>query len=391
MSGRHILLIVVATLALATGLVLGLSWIANGSLPSVPVLGSPDTPPGLPGFAFEDIVYQISGGDSGTWVIGRWTVAVVPSTTIITNGFPVEPGAWARVEAIKTSNRLQASVIELQNPPESDLFDRIEAKDGDSLWLVGDTHVSIGPQTVITGDLPAEVSDLVFVHGTRSQEGVRAQRVVVAPPDSSVFQGHIVALGSSTWQVDDVTVVIDENTQITGDPVVGGLVEVVGEEVGPRRLLAWHIRTVPDESVGWLVLIEGQSFPYLWRVNLLDGPDMNLVFVGVDEDTIIDEAQGPAVQGAWLVLDMTALSGEYYQAHSITVLPRSPKRHFVGVVETMPASGSLGKWSIGGYRVLVDENTGILGIPAVGERVWVVGETDQDNTMRAELLEVVGS
>ena len=392
MSGRNILLIVIAALALATGFVLGLSWMASSSSSSAPVLESPDTPADAPGFAFEDIVYQISGGSTGIWLVGQYSVAVVPSTTIITNGIPVEPGAWARVEAAKTADGLQAMTIELQNPPESDLFDRIQSKDrGAGSWVVGDTEVSVSSQTVVTGDLPAEVGDLALVHGTRSLNGLAAQRIVVAPPDSSVVQGKIVAMESSIWQVDDVTVLIDENTRITGNPVVGGMVEIVGEEVGPRRILAWHISTAPDIAVGWLVLIEGQSFPFLWRVKILDGPDMNLVFVGVDEDTDIDETEGPAEQGAWLSLDLVAQSGTYYKARSITVLPYPPKRHFVGTVESMPTTGLLGEWSIEDYRVLVDENTGILGVPAVGDKVWVVGETDRTNVMRAELLEVVGS
>ncbi len=62
------------------------------------------------------------------WVVDRYPVTVISTTTIISNGLAARPGVWARVEAVKGTG-LQATTLELQTVPTSDLYNRIEVLD----------------------------------------------------------------------------------------------------------------------------------------------------------------------------------------------------------------------------------------------------------------------
>jgi hypothetical protein len=288
-------------------------------------------------------------------------------------------------------------MLELQAAPTSDLYDRIEAlPEGQGLWQVGNTWVHVGPETQLTGPPPA-IGSLALVHGLRSGDGIDARRILVVAADSEViYQGTLVGLGPDTWQIDDVTLEITSTTVFSGAvPTLGSQVQAHGVETGPRRLLAAHIWTLdgvePQVSFsGWLQRIEGQGFPYLWRVNFMDGPNLRPVFVLVYGDTLVDETAGPAIPGVWLTITSLYQGNSVYRAQSIAVLPRAPKRQIVGQIASLPAGGLVGIWQVDAYRVEVGLGTGIVGTPGVGAMVWVSGAPDYANILQAQLIEVLG-
>ncbi len=392
MKRQFPLLIGAFALALLLGVLLrGLAgWPVESDRPA-----TADAPP-APGLAFEGTVHMVGAGTPALWVVGDYPVTVISTTIVITNGLAAQPGIWARVEALKQAT-LQATTIELQPAPTSDLYDRIRAIDaGRGVWQVGNTLVSVGPETVVIGSAPA-VDHWAQVHGTLSGQGIDASRIVVVSADGeAIYQGLLRAMNGSVWQIDHVTVEISPTTVISGGaPAIGSQVQARGAEVGPSRLAAAHIWILEDATpefrfVGWLQRIDGQAPPYLWRINLIDGPQLRPVLMTVYRDTPIDESAGPAMPGAWLAGAAVHQGNTVYRANAIAVLPRAPKSQFVGQVVSLPPSGLFGIWQVGQYRVEVASGAGIVGSPRVGAMVWVSGPPDYANVIQAQLIEVLG-
>lgn len=385
------------SLALLLGLALALPLLLKAPLEPT---GGPDASaenvPVAPGVAFEGIVHIVGAGTPSYWLVGGLQFRVISSTIIITNGLPLQPGGWARVEAVKLAD-LQASKIELQAVPTSDLYDRIEAIDENNrVWQVGQTLVALSSNTEVTGSAPA-TGKLALVHGERSETGVNASKIVVVESDTDVvYQGVVNMMLPTIWRVDDVMVEIAATTVFSGPaPVLGSRVQARGAELAPRRMHADHVWTLEygDPHVvftGWLQRIDGPGFPSTWRVNLIDGPYLRPVFMAVYDDTLIDEFAGPAVAGAWLSGTAEYQGDGVYRAQTIVVLPRAPKHQFTERIVALPAGGSIGIWQVGEYRVQVSPGTGIVGTPRVGAMAWVSGAPDYANVIQAQLIEVIG-
>lgn len=351
------------------------------------------TPPGAV-VVFEGIVQQASATVPSTWVVGSQPFRVVSGTQIVANGQPIQTGIWARVEALKLAGQpLEAMVVELDRAPRGEIFDRIVSIAGDQ-WQVGNTQVVVTDQTTIQG--APYPGALVSVRGLWSLAGLTAESAVVETQDEqAIYLGVITQYQPNQWRVDDVTVDLDESTTIAGNPEVGALVEVYGVEQGPRHMLARAIFVSSGAAEyqrrdGWLVAIEGEDYPYLWRVNLLDGTGIAPVYLAVFEGTVIENAGAPAGYQSWLDIQADDLGGGYYRARRIVVLPRPPKQTVTGIVDQLPPGSHQGMWRISGHRVEITPDTAILGAPEEGSLVTAIGTPDFSNALRAESVEVVG-
>lgn len=385
-------------LALVLGLTLAVSLLSARPQAgaAAPAAFQPASTPS-PRLAFEGIVHVIGAGSPALWVVGDYPVTVISSTTIISNGLPLQPGVWARVEAVKLA-ALQATSLELQAAPTSDLYDLIEEIDQvQEIWRVGNTTVAIGPETVVSGPSPS-VGQMALVHGRRSDSGIDAQRILVVSTDTEViYQGVVSAIGQNWLRIDDVTVEIVPSTVFSGAvPTLDSDVQARGVEVGPGRLRATHLWALEQGDLqapffGWLQRIDGQGYPYLWRVNLVDGPWLRPVFVVVQADTLLDETAGPAAPGAWLAGEAIYQGNNLYRALTVEVLSRAPKQEIVGQVVALPADPRAGMWQVGEYRIQTNPNTGIVGVPVVGAMVWVSGAPDYANVIQAQLIQLLGN
>ena len=331
-----------------------------------------------------------------SWVVDSYSFQVVTATEIITNGWPVQAGVWARVEAVKDEEQsLQASIVELQGAPHGDIFDRVVTiDDGAGIWQVGDTEVIISDQTNIQGT-PA-VDALVYVRGQWSLDGLAAdQAVFESQAEQVIYQGTIVQQQGSQLLVDDVVVDRSDSPPVIGDLEIGALVEVYGVETSPRHLRAQLIivssaTTEFQQREGWLVSVEDREFPYLWRVNLLEGPGIAPVNIAIFEYTEIDETAASADYRSWLDIQVDNIGNGYYRARRIVVLPHPPKQTVTGIVEEMPVAGILGRWRVSGHRVDVVADTAIIGAPQVGSLVTVLGTPDYSNALTAESIQALG-
>ena len=183
-------------LALLLGLAVSVLWVRLPPSAWSPASTQPDATAG-PSVAFEGMVHVVGAGAPALWVVGDYPVVVISSTTIISNGLPVQPGVWARVEAVQLA-ALQATSLERRAVPTSDLYDLIEDIDeAQGIWRVGNSTVAIGPETVVVGSSPA-VGQMALVHGQRSDSGIDAQRILVVATDSEVtYQGAVNAIAGA--------------------------------------------------------------------------------------------------------------------------------------------------------------------------------------------------
>lgn len=383
-------------IALLTGFGVGASWLVTSRFDQPEDLGSPAGGGNAPEIAFEGIVHFVSGGHPATWLVDVYSVQVVTSTQVFSNGLSTALGAWAQVEAVKADEGLQATTIALRAAPTSALYDEIKAIYPLTHTLkVGSTMVEIEPGTDIQGT--PEVGSLAMVTGKRSAGGIAADAIVVAAAEpDTILVGTLRAISPTSWLVDDVAVQIDATTDISGTPSLGLQVQVQGIETGPQSMAAtraWvaHDGIEQQQWIGWLQRIEGQGYPYLWRINRLDGPRFRQVYVSVYEDVVLDDSARAATPGAWLDVAALRQAESVYRAQSIVVLPRAPKMAIVGLVETLPPGGFAGRWRIGGYLVEVTGQTGIIGAPAVGSLVWVQGIPDTAAILHAEQITVQGN
>ena len=236
----------------------------------------------------------------------------------------------------------------------------------------------------------------MYVRGLWSLDGLAADEAIVqSSAEQVVFLGKISQMQAGQWLVDDVVVDLSDSPPVTGDAEIGALVEVYGVETSPRRLRAQSIRvssgaTEFQQREGWLVAVEGDDFPYLWRVNLLDGSGIAPVFVAVFENTVVDESAAPAGYRSWLDIQVDNIGADYYRARRIVVLSHPPKQTITGIVEEMPAAGVLGRWRVSGHRVDVVADTALIGAPQVGSLVTVIGTPDYSNALTAESIQALG-
>jgi len=318
-------------------------------------------------------------------VVDQYRFRVVAQTEVITNGLAIQPGVWARVEASKDNQQaMEAHIVKLQRAPSGEIFDRVVSIDNAAgIWQVGDTEVLV-------------VDALVYVKGQWSLAGLAADRAVVQSSVGQViYQGKIVQQQATQWVVDDVVVDLSDSPSVLGDPEIGAQVEVYGVETSPRHLRAQAIivssgTTEFQRRDGWLVDREGDDYPYLWRVNLLEGTGIVPVYVAVFENTEIDETAATAGYRTWLDIQADSTGAGYYRARRIVALPRPPKQTITGIVEQMPAGGTVGQWRVSGHRVEVIADTAIIGAPHAGSLVTVLGTPDYSNALEAESIQALG-
>ena len=195
-----------------------------------------DLPPARPEITLrvEGWVERISGG---RWTIDGITVKVTGATQIIGNpGVGWKVSAVLRQEADGSYTALQIAALA---PPEAtpepyDFTDVVEAIDSEG-WTIGGTLVKITGDTQFIGD--PQIGDLVSVNAVRRQGEIWALRIKAVPLTEVQFRGIINSVSGSSIGVGGHTVLINNNTQIIGNPEVGRLADVVADQMADGRLI----------------------------------------------------------------------------------------------------------------------------------------------------------
>jgi hypothetical protein len=239
---------------------------------------------------------QVSSSSPGRWVLEYYPFQVNEGTLIIANDLVAEPGTYVRAELLKLPDGRWARSVELLIPagqpgPAVELADwLVDMDESAGRWQVGSRTVLVDESTVVEG--PVDVGSLLRVRGSRVEGDLLAQLIQVLPAeDGVVFQGIINAVSDSVWMVDDVTVLVDEDTIQSGLPARPGMwVQVQGQQIDAftvRAAYVWVDEAGPRQLVAWLQTRDDDEEPELWQIGLIDGPETRSVFLEVGADVVV--------------------------------------------------------------------------------------------------------
>ncbi|OQA42542.1 MAG: hypothetical protein BWY52_02180 [Chloroflexi bacterium ADurb.Bin325] len=189
--------------------------------------------------------------------------------------------------------------------------------------------------------------------------------------------GWVERIEGGWWTIEGKTIECDGNTQFSGDPGVGALVEAVVEITPEGRYIGLSIRRI------------GQPNPTPSPVELTDVVDaisgewwtIGGVTVKVTGETVLEDNPGLG--------DMVSVKAERRAGGEIVALRiralRAIEVFFQGVIESMAGD----TWVISGTPVLIDGATEIRGAPEVGATVQVKALQQPDGSLVARIVAVI--
>lgn len=223
------------------------------------------------------------------------------------------------------------------------------------------------------------------------------------------FKGTVQVLSTAVgfigdWLVGGRTIHVSAATRIETDfgPVaVGAFVEVYGTMRPDGSMDATKIETKSnvaggdgrDELKGVIESLPGTGFIGDWRISGRT--------VRVSAETIINQEHGAAAEGASVEVHGTRRADDSIDASRIEVNPSSggaggegrPAK-VKGAIESLPASGLVGDWMVGGRLVHIVSSTRLNsehGAFVIGTRVKVKGLLMDDGSVVATKVQVKDS
>ena len=299
------------------------------------------------------------------WIIDEIRVAVNDDTVINEQFGPAELGALVDVKALRQEDG-SLLAVRIVVKRDGQLMNAIQFEGmiqtmSQSMWIVGGRQVVIDDDTEVDETQgQAQVGAHVMVQAIlEADDLLHARRITVlahhqnhASPVSWV--GVLESMEDDVWTVEGRDVVVDARTQLitrNGPLEVGATVHVYALQLENDVLWAQRIETVgaqpPAADVQFSGVIEAQAEDS-W---VIDG-----ITVFVDENTIIDEREGPAVVGAMVGVRAVRLDDSALYAERIHVkneLPDGFKIEFRGPIEAMSNT----KWRVAGFDITVDDAT----------------------------------
>ncbi|MDT8898674.1 DUF5666 domain-containing protein [Thermanaerothrix sp. 4228-RoL] len=215
-------------------------------------------------FKFYGVVESISGT---TWVVSGETIQVTLETQIEAG---IEVGSLVEVEGVVSEGNLIAYKISLEDdevqpspqptPGESEENNEVEwfgvlNQMTEGAWIIGDQTVQVTPETELKGN--PRLGDLVKVHAVQTDGGYVAHEIekirsfpTAGAPQARNFKfyGTVESINGSTWVVSGVTVTVDTNTKLQGNPSVGSQVEVKALVQADGTYLATQIKVKESGS-----------------------------------------------------------------------------------------------------------------------------------------------
>jgi hypothetical protein len=272
----------------------------------------------------------------------------------------------------------------------------LSAINGDT-WIVNGVNVIVGPRIEIKGN--PRVGGQVKVEGQLQANGSVLAREITGiglnptqssrPERGAEIRGLIRAMNGNTWLVDGFTVIIGERTEITGSPMVGSPVKIVGQLQADGSLLAREVKVLEREGTR---TPEAGKVEFRGLLRAMNGDTWI-----IDGVTVI-VSRRTQIEGNPMVGDMVKVEGQRQgdgtvAAREIKVLeregtrtPEAGKVEFRGLLRAMNGD----TWIIDGVTVIVSRRTEIKGNPVVGDVVKVEGQRQGDGTVAAHEIEVVG-
>lgn len=339
-------------------------------------------------------VIETVGTGTEAWVIGGQTLATDSTTQVIKL---VEPaaGMWADVAAKKQDDgTLLAKQITVRKE-QVRLRGVLSAKPTEGNvgeWVIAGITVNVTADTKISAR-SGEVAVGKWVEAVMTEDGgvLTAQQILpISDQDAVIVSGEIQEIADTYWVVSGIKLNLEaesaagaqDGTLISGKPVVGLIVHAAAQlqEDGSLQAqvlrVAWIDRTDLSpftEFTGTVTAIETRV-PKTLTVETSD-PAMTYT-VRLMPNTRIHQEKGLLTVGATVhVIGWQYDLGQVI-ASEVTVV-ESPQEggefaSFAGEIKSLPAQGTAGEWMVGDTKVVVDEQTQLLGAaPKVG--AWAVG------------------
>lgn len=236
-----------------------------------------------------------------------------------------------------------------------------------------------------------KVKDDVSVTATPRNTALYALRVMKmmeAPVPTETMMGTVVSIGTSSWVIKtaeghEVTVLVNAQTRIAGEPKVGDRVNVLGQRDAAGSFTALAIVKLSDPTPP-LAHFRGAVTSItqtLWKIKPFEALEIP---VTVNRETKIlgDPKVGDNVDV------IGTMEGTAFVATSITKLasttPPSTEVSFEGVVKNIDGNF----WMVDAVKVMVSPRTEVVGAPAVGDRVQVVGQRASAAFMATKIVKI---
>ena len=268
----------------------------------------------------------------GKWKVGKLDVILDQTTVMMQQRGKAEPGAWVIVWGQQGhAGEMRAGYVQVDRPASLSSptiqLSGVLRKQTSSWWMVEQTHIAITLETAIIGQ--PVVGALVWVVAQQQGDALLALAAEVLAPDPEIpdfeFEGTISSVANGRWRVDDQEVLIDQRTEIIGEPKIGQIAEVQAGRLPDERLLARLIRVVDpaDETslnamVAEIVTETGNTDR--WEVIVFPKSpwaDPELATLHVGNNTYVDESRTTAQIGVWAEMRGAPLGTGEYQADII--------------------------------------------------------------------------
>lgn len=234
--------------------------------------------------------------------------------------------------------------------------------DGRAIQVTEDTILVEAQGAAVVG---ARVSVVAEKQDDGTLEAVLIRVLPEAPPTREItIRGQATEVADDHIIVNNLTILITDETQVTGDELVVGALVKVDAIVEGETITAVRINVLSHHRY---VEFRGEVESIGEDAWVIDGKT-----VAVDEKTVIggEPEVGDLVVVRAQVLDDNALLAVWIRALGPT--PEPTEAIFTGVIQRFPPSLQ-GFWLVGGRTVVVTSETVVNGTPAVGAEATVRG------------------
>ncbi len=177
------------------------------------------------------------------WVIGDKEVIITAETKI---SGELAVGRLATVGAFAEGNRYRAQSIEVLDEEKLDLAGVIQEM-GSTVWTIGTFKVTVdSQQTRIIAPRPLRPGDYVRVSALRRCTEVHLALVIEMPYRK--WAGVVRQITGDRWFIDGAEVIVNDSTQLIGNPGVGSRVEVVAAMPPDGPPIALSITVLPTRT-----------------------------------------------------------------------------------------------------------------------------------------------
>jgi len=319
--------------------------------------------------------------ETDVWVISSGIVTLTGATVIDAG---IEVGDLVQVHGVISAGLLVAGTITLVDGDpvgsgtEVEFFGTIESITG-SVYVITGKTVNTDALTLIDPGLM--VGDLVKVGAILNADGTylasAIQLAIMPAPEDLTFTGAVESISDSQWLVGGMTFLVDAETVITGDPLVGDMVLVTYVEQSDGSFLALEITKVEegddDEENG------SRVFDFIGALESISDTEW---VVGGLSFAITSKTE---LEGEMAVGDIVKVHAKRFSDGSLVAMKIHPAREnaddftFVGEVESMGDAA----WVIDGFTLVIDSSTKINGHISVGDLVKVHAKLNEDGTYTA--------